>query len=307
LLEVALVLEQAGRCAAPVPLFPTLVLGALPIQRFGSEAQKARWLPPVARGEHVLSAALVDLGEPVRVAADRGDFLLDGVRDCIPALPLADHVLVPAETDAGALAVFVVDPHAPGVTIESQKPTNAEPLGRLTLNAVRVQAGDMLGNTESGRVIVEWMTERAQAGLCALALGAAEQALSLTAKYTSERQQFDRPIGTFQAVSQRAGDAYIDVETMRLSLWRAVWLLAEERHATAEIAVAKFWAAEAGHRVVNAAQHLHGGIGFDRDYPLYRHFLWQRQIEFTLGSASQQLAHLGALIAEDQRSDEQRS
>ncbi len=143
------------------------------------------------------------------------------------------------------------------------------------------------------------MTARGRLALCALSLGAAGRALRLTAKYVAERKQFGRAIGSFQAVGQRAADAYVDVEIMRLSLWRAVWLVAEGRDAEREIAVAKYLAAEAGHRVVCAAQHLHGGMGFDRDYPLYRLFLQEKQSELTLGSASAELSRLGALLAQE--------
>ena len=296
LLDVCLLLEEAGRAAAPVPLLPALLLGAAPIAHFGSAEQQRRFLPSLIRGEQILTAALVDDGPLVRAEPDSRGFLLHGVRECVPALGLAAYVLVPAQI-AGKTAVFIVDPQQPGARISAQVPTNSEPLGRLELTGHRAAPENVLGDLEAGTATLEWMIEHAQIGLCALALGAAEHALELTAKYATERRQFDRPIGTFQAVSQRAADAYVDVETMRLTLWRAAWLLSEGRPASAEVAVAKYWAAEAGHRVVNAAQHVHGGIGFDRDYPLHRDFLRERQIEFTLGSANRQLARLGALVA----------
>ncbi len=141
------------------------------------------------------------------------------------------------------------------------------------------------------------VVEHATVGLCALELGVAERALRTTATYTSSRQQFDRPIATFQAVAQRAADAYIDVEAIRLTLWKAAFRLDAGLPAAEAVSVAKLYAAEAGHRVVYAAQHLHGGMGFDTDYPLYRHYLWSKQIELTLGSASVHLARLGAAIA----------
>jgi alkylation response protein AidB-like acyl-CoA dehydrogenase len=166
------------------------------------------------------------------------------------------------------------------------------------LNAVRVRAADVLGDPLKGAEIVEYALDRTQLGQCALELGIARRALILTAKYATERHQFGRPIGTFQAVAQRAGDAYIDVETIRLTLFRAAWLLDAGRDARAEIAVAKMIAAEAGHRVVCAAQHIHAGIGFDRDYPLYRYFLASKQNEFAYGSASYHRARLGRMIVE---------
>jgi alkylation response protein AidB-like acyl-CoA dehydrogenase len=128
-------------------------------------------------------------------------------------------------------------------------------------------------------------------------LGIAGRALKTTATYTSSRQQFERPIATFQAVAQRAADAFIDVESIRVTTWRAAWRLAEKLPAGEAVAIAKLFAAEAGHRVVYAAQHLHGGMGFDVEYPLYRYYLRSKQIELTLGSASVHLARLGRDLA----------
>jgi len=124
-----------------------------------------------------------------------------------------------------------------------------------------------------------------------------DRALRMTAEYTIGREQFGRPIASFQAVQQRAADAYIDSEAIRLTTWQAAWRLAADRPATTEVAIAKFWASEAAHRVVYAAQHLHGGIGVDVDYPLHRYYLWSKQIELTLGSGTRQLARLGADLA----------
>jgi alkylation response protein AidB-like acyl-CoA dehydrogenase len=134
-------------------------------------------------------------------------------------------------------------------------------------------------------------------GICALKLGLAEKSLFMTASYTTERKQFGVPIGTFQAVSQRAGDAYIDVAAMRATLWQAAWRLSQGLDAKRELHIAKFWSSEGGHRVAATAQHLHGGMGFDRDYPLHRYFLWGKQLEFSLGGASEHIADLGAHIA----------
>jgi alkylation response protein AidB-like acyl-CoA dehydrogenase len=121
--------------------------------------------------------------------------------------------------------------------------------------------------------------------------------VKMTAEYTKTREQFDRVIATFQAVGQRAADAYIDTEGIRLTAWQAIWRLSEDLPAAAEVAVAKFWAAEGGQRVVHAAQHLHGGMGVDVDYPLHRYCLWAKQLELTLGSSIDELDRLGARLA----------
>jgi alkylation response protein AidB-like acyl-CoA dehydrogenase len=167
----------------------------------------------------------------------------------------------------------------------------------MTLAGARVEQASLLGDPEHGAELLEWTCQRAIAGLCALQVGIAERALRMTAEYTSTRKQFDRPIGSFQAVHQRAGDAYVDVEAMRLTTWQAAFRLARGLPAQSEVAVAKYWAAEGGSRVTYAAQHLHGGIGMDLDYPLHRYYLWARQLELTLGSASVHLERLGNELA----------
>ncbi len=301
--ELCLLLEEVGRAVAPLPLHPTLVLGALPLVRYGTPEQRTRLLPGVARGDVVLSAALYesgseDPGRPFTTAREGADgWILDGVKSCVPCAHLARAILVPARV-GDRVGLFFVDPAAPGVSLERQETTRGEPEFRMTLAGVRVGPGDVLGRPEAEDGVVRWIVERAVVGLCAMQLGVSERALRLTADYTSERNQFGRPIGSFQAVHQRAADAYIDVEAIRLTAWQAAWLLSDERPAAAEVAVAKFWASEGGHAVGYAAQHLHGGIGVDVDYPLHRYYLWSKQIELTLGSATRQLVNLGRLLAE---------
>jgi alkylation response protein AidB-like acyl-CoA dehydrogenase len=301
--EICALLVEAGSAVAPVPIWPVLVLGALPIAMLGTPEQRQRWLPGVAAGDVLLTAALTeeratDPTRPETRAERAGDrWSLEGVKTCVPAAHLAARVLVPARARDGAVGVFLVDPAQEGVTLERQIATTGEPQLRITLTGALVEGGDVLVPPTEGAAALAGIVERASVGLCALELGVAERALRRTAAYTASRRQFDRPIATFQAVAQRAADAYIDVEAIRLTMWKAAFRLDAGLPAAEAVAMAKLWAAEAGHRVVYAAQHLHGGIGFDTDYPLYRHYLWSKQIELTLGSASVHLARLGEAIA----------
>ena len=303
-LEVALVLEQVGRTVAPVPYYEALVLGALPIAQFGSDVQQAALLPAIASGESIVTSALFDGGTdplaPTTKATRAGDgWKLNGVKDCVPAGPLADRVLVPATTDDGQVVIAIVDPAGAGVTRESQQTTDNHPEARLTLSDAAVADADVLVGPEGGAEALQWIVERATAALAVTAIGICEEAVRMTAEYTKTREQFDRPIATFQAVGQRAADAYIDTEGIRLTAWQAAWRLSEGLPASTEVAVAKFWAADGGQRVVHAAQHLHGGMGVDRDYPLHRYFLWAKKLELTLGGATQQLLKIGRALADE--------
>jgi acyl-CoA dehydrogenase len=148
-----------------------------------------------------------------------------------------------------------------------------------------------------GPRVAEWLRARGIVGLCALQLGVTERALELTAGYARERVQFGRPIGSFQAVSQRLADAWIDVEAIRLTMWQAAWRLSAGLRSDTEIATAKFWAADAGHRVAHTAVHAHGGVGIDVSHPVHRYFAAAKHNEFALGGATEQLRRIGAELA----------
>jgi len=299
-LEAALLVEQVARAAAPVPFLETVVLGALPLAEFGSAAQQASWLPKVVDGSAILTAALTedqtDVLQPATTARkDGSSWRIAGVKTCVPAAQLADVVLVPAAT-VDYPGVFVVEIASPGVAIAGVDTTSGQPEARLTLDDVRVPAEALLGGPRAAHVL-PWMTERATAALACVALGVSEQALALTAEYTKNRKQFDQPIAMFQAVGQRLADAYVDVAAIRLTAWQAAWRLAAGMPAASQVAIAKYWAGAGGQRVVHTAQHLHGGMGVDRDYPLHRYFLYAKQLELTLGGPTDQLRRLGRLIA----------
>lgn len=303
-LELCFLLEEVGRTVAPLPALSTLVMGALPISEFGSDAQRERYLPRVVSGETVLSAALVEEGseDPTRPAVQArragGGWRLDGSKTCVPAAQLAERVLVPARCEQG-VGVFLLDPKGPGVQLERLETTNGEPQFLLSLSGAQVDAADVLGEPSQGGPIVAWLTQRVIAAYGATQLGVSDKAMRMTAAYTSEREQFGRRIATFQAVAQRAANCYVDVEALRLAVQQAVWRLAEGLEASAEVAIAKYWVGDTGHRVSYAAQHLHGGIGVDIDYPLYRYCLWSKQLELSLGSSMHQLEMIGASLAEE--------
>lgn len=304
IVEACLVLEQIGRTIAPLPYLATVVGAAMPIDTFGSRAQRERILPRVCDGSLLLAPALIEDGDelatlPPRTTAQRdgSGWRLDGEKRVVSAAHVAGLLLVPARTADDAWAVFLVDPRAAGVTLERAESTAGEPLSTVRLAGVRVTPEDVVRDPRAGSEIVPWIVRRVTAGLCAMQAGVCAEALRLTAAHVSEREQFGQKIATFQAVAQRAADAYIDTEAITLTARQAAWRLGAGLDTDAALDVAKFWAAEGGFRVAHAAQHLHGGIGVDTEYPLFRYFRRTRQIELTLGGAALHLTELGARIA----------
>jgi alkylation response protein AidB-like acyl-CoA dehydrogenase len=308
LLEQCSVLAEIGRATSPAPYLPSVVLGAGAIASFGSAEQRRRWGAPAGDGSVVLTAALSeedgdDPSSPsVRAERVGGRWRLSGVKTVVPSASLADLMLVPASGADGVL-VFLVEPTDDGVTVQPQSLTDGADAGRLVLDGVGLDDGRVLGESGRGAEVADWLVSRATVGVCAMQAGVLERALELTAEYARSREQFGRPIGSFQAVAQRLADAYIDVEAVGLTMWQAAWLLAAGRpgdpEVDAAVASAKFWAADAGHRVAHTAVHVHGGLGIDTSYPLHRYFVAAKRAEFTLGGATAQLRRLGAVLGRE--------
>jgi acyl-CoA dehydrogenase len=262
LTEVCLLLEQVGRRLAPVPLWET-ALAALAIAEHGSPAQQKTWLPGAAAGTTRLSLGV--------------DLTGSGAAPLAPGGHLADAVV------AAGVDGLVLGGRADGPAVET--------LNHALATEVAPAGEPLAGSDGLARV-----TDQARLGLAALMLGVADEGVREAASYLSSREQFGRPLATFQAVSQQLADAYCDVQAMRATLWQAVWAVEQRRDARREVAVATWWACDAGVRVQTVVQHLHGGMGADTTYPVHRRLLWALQLDGLLGGASRQLARLGPVL-----------
>jgi acyl-CoA dehydrogenase len=234
-----------------------------------------------------------------RGEADRGDRAEDPGRAGRASAAVRAGGAVPAGADE--VLTFLVEPADRGVTIQPQELTDGTDAGRIVLDGTVLDDSRVLGKPGQDREVAGWLVSRGTVGLCAVQAGVVARALELTAEYARHREQFGRPIGSFQAVAQRLADAYTDVEAVWLTMWQAAWLLTTRPHHDAEVAAAvataKFWAADAGHRVAHTAVHVHGGTGIDTSYHVHRYFTAAKRAEFTLGGATEQLRRLGDLIA----------
>ncbi|NPC98687.1 acyl-CoA dehydrogenase family protein [Nocardioides sp. zg-DK7169] len=299
MLGLVALLEQQGRRVAPVPLWSVVAGAALPIAEFASPAQAERWLPGLLDGTRLVTGGFDAL--PGRRASLTGRrtgaaITVDGEIAQVPAAGLAAALVVPVELEDGDLVVAVVPTDRAGVSLTPVAPTSRENAAAVRFDGVELDAEDVLPG--DGAQQVEWVRNRIRVALAAVQLGVCAEALRVTAAYTSERMQFGRPLSTNQAVALRAADAHIDTEAIRVTTYRAAWLLDDgrEQDAGAATLVAKWWASTGGLRAVHATQHLHGGIGADVDYPIHRYFLWGRQVAFSLGSAAAVAAELGDVL-----------
>jgi alkylation response protein AidB-like acyl-CoA dehydrogenase len=292
-LEQVAVLVALGRQLAAVPYLESAVLGAGALAKFGSEALQQEWATPAMNGEKIIAVALDgEMGEgPVQATMSGDAYRLTGSRTQVSYGPVADAFLVPAETDSGT-KVFLITKDDPGVTVTSLDTTGNGSVGHLELQGV--EAARVVGGDE----VLAWLTTHGNLGRSAYQLGVLERALELTAEYAREREQFDRPIGSFQAVSSRLADDYIAVKALRLTVTQAAWRLSEDLPADIDVSTAAFWAADAGHRVAHTTVHVHGGVGIDLDHPVHRYFLAAKQTEFAVGNATGQLLRIGRELAD---------
>ncbi|MFJ6012234.1 acyl-CoA dehydrogenase family protein [Streptomyces sp. NPDC092952] len=324
---LCLVLRESARVLARVPLLETCAV-ATALQRYGEPSLAAELLPRVGRGELVLTvgangrsghepaeravtarpetaAGTTALTTPpaeagagdARTGGTDAGWVLDGTQTAVPWAQAADWIAVPAHTPEGRTVIALISSDQDGVTLAEQVSTNGERLAEVRLESVRV----------TGRALMDrpgawaWLRALLTTGTCALALGLGEAVLAMTSEYTGKREQFGFPVATFQSVAVQAADRYIDLRAMEATLWQAAWRISTGADGTlpaeGDIAVAKIWASDGIRRVVQTAQHLHGGFGADTDYPLHRFHAWAKQIELSLGPAAAHEEALGELLA----------
>jgi acyl-CoA dehydrogenase len=268
--EVCLLLEQQGRFLAPVPLWENL-LAAFVLRHHAAEADQQRWLPPYAAGELRLGVvAALDGPSQVRYDGEQllGRALVTSRADVL--VVVTGDAVVLCEAPAGE----------PVVTTNHALAYDTDLSG---VRATRLDAS------------VDSVLDHLRLGLAATALGVADAGIREAAQHLSGREQFGRPLATFQATTFQLGDAYCDATAMRATLWQAVWAI-DTGSAPRETAVACWYATEAAERIQHVVQHLHGGLGADTTYPVHRRLLWTMRTNALLGGPSRQLARLGDLL-----------
>ena len=294
--------EEVGRTVAGAPVVPVLVSAASTLRRFASSAIKDRWLPGIADGSVLVTAALEEYnndnpaapGATARVA--EGGYAISGTKICVSNATSAKRILLSARS-GDSLVVALVDPRSAGITLTPQVVTSNETRHELLLENVQVPTEDIVATGGKALQAMNWALQASRTALCASMVGICDKMMRMTGSYTSEREQFGRAIATFQAVSHRVADCYIDVECLRLVTQQAASLIDQGRPAEEAVTIAKIWCGDAAHRVSQASQHCHGGTGVDRDYPLFRYCLHARQIELSMGNSAQLAGQLGSAIA----------
>lgn len=285
--EAALVCEELGRSLCPSPFVVSSVLSARLIERGGSAEQQERLLPVLAEGGHVVTLAWVEPGrgsgpDGVQLRAERagGGHRLSGSKILVPFASSADHLLAPARTVDG-ITLFLVDRAAPGLTYR-QVPTLASDASyRVDFDAVAVAEEARLGPDGSGWPLFEDAMNDALIALAAVAVGGAARAHELGTAYAKERVQFDRPIGSFQAVAHPLAEMAMEIEGARVLVYEAASTRAAGGPLGPLAAMAKLYACDVFRRTTKVAHQVFGGIGFTREIDIQLYYRRAKQLEIT--------------------------
>jgi alkylation response protein AidB-like acyl-CoA dehydrogenase len=270
-LEFCLLLEEAGHAGVPSPLASTVACCGLPIARYGTETQKQEWLGAIAQGRVMTYVRAAPGGWWGAAGSDvtvSDHLTLDGTALFVPYAQAAEDLLVVAQSQAG-LTVLLVDAGSEGISKEPMGTVGADRMCRMTFADVSAPADRVLGEDGNGAAVVEAIEQYGAAAACAEMVGGAQGVLDKSVEYATQREQFGKPIGSFQAVQHHCANMAIDVLGSRFLAYEAIWRLSAGLDAATEVSAAKAWVSEAYQRVCSLGHQVHGAIGFTAEHDLH--------------------------------------
>ncbi|MCX6022128.1 MAG: acyl-CoA/acyl-ACP dehydrogenase [Chloroflexi bacterium] len=309
LTDTAVVYEEMGKGLMPSPHHSTAVLCALILMEAGTDSNKARFLPGIARGEQIFALAATEEdygwgGENVNLPATAapGGFVLNGKKMFVQDAAVADQLIVVARTSKNlypneGLTLLVVDRKAPGVTVDVMEGFTGDKLAEVTFENVRVPAENVIGEVDHAWAPLQKALEKSTAVLCAYLVGGLQAVYDMTVNYGRTRTQFGQPIGNFQRVQDHIINIVNELDGARWTTYEALWKLDENKPgASASVAVAKVVASEGFHNGCNYSHEVHAGIGISREYPLYLFSKKARSYFHYLGSPDFHKKRLAGLL-----------
>ena len=295
-LDLMVLLEEAGKACLPGPLFSTVILGVSTILEAGDEGQKEDFLPKVAQGDLVLTLALAEQvaqynpsSISVRAIAEKNDYVISGTKLFVSDAHVADYIVCVAKTKDSnrgqGISLFLVDGKSQGIICTPLQTIAGDKQYEVVFNQVKVRSSRLLGRLHEGWSHIEKVHQRAAVAKCAEMIGGAQQVLEMTISYAKERVQFERHIGSFQAIQHHCANMVIDLDGARLITHQAAWMLSQGLPCTREVAMAKAWVSDAYRRITALGHQVHAGVGFiiDHDMPLY--FRRAKTAEVAFGDA----------------------
>ncbi len=307
-LDLAVLLEETGRACLPGPFFSTVVLGGLTILNAGSEEQRKEFLPQIADGKVIMTLALTEPGGTydaasitVEAVPDKEQYVISGTKLFVPDAHVADWIICVARTGKGSnpeegITLFLVNRDSQGMTCELLSSLAKDRQCEVVFNGVEVAAKNILGQPDGGWDVVRKLLQRAAVAKSIEMVGAAQQVLEMTVDYAKERVQFDRPIGSFQAVQHHCANMAIAVDSARYLAYQAAWKVTEGLPCDMEVAAAKAWTSDASRQVASLGHQVHGAIGFTLDHDMQLYSRRAKAAEVAFGDADSHRERLAQML-----------
>lgn len=295
----SLIAELIGQTMVSIPYISCIVSSALPLVSIKDNGIVDQALSSIASGNSLLTAAWIEPGneDPMhpsaRVATEGDGVIIDGIKHCIPFAADSDALLLSCIDSDNTLCLALVPTRQKTVELLAQRNTANEPQYQATFNQAKAHC---IARGDAAREIIQQSIAMTTAAYCAMALGIADKMTRISAEYTSQREQFGVPLATFQAVAHKLANCYIDVECLRIITQKAVSDIHHGSYDNDTLSMAKAWCGDVLHRVSHAAQHVHGGMGIDKDYHLFRYCLWSKQLELSMGCSKIHIAKIADSI-----------
>jgi alkylation response protein AidB-like acyl-CoA dehydrogenase len=297
LLDLALLVEEIGRACLPGPFFSTVILGALTLSDFGSEAQKHKYLPGVAAGNSIATFAITEKDArfeakciQMKAVKTGTGYSLNGTKLFVSDAHIADWMLVAARTEEGknpedGITVFIVDAKTPGISTTLLKTMAHDKLCEVEFKDVHIPAENIVGEAGKGWAIVTNTVERAAIVKCCDSVGVMQRAFEMTLDYAKDRKQFGKIIGSFQVLQHYLSDIFQDCEGSRFASYHAAWRMSEGKSSLKETAAAKVFTSDAFERIVTKAHQIHGAVGVTIDHDLHFYTTRGKAAQLSYGSA----------------------
>ncbi|HCX89291.1 MAG: acyl-CoA dehydrogenase [Deltaproteobacteria bacterium CG_4_9_14_3_um_filter_44_9] len=288
--DLTILMEEMGRNILPAPFFDTVALCSLPILEYGTSEQKKRFLPKIACGEEIWTLALTEpsasyepSGVELRATSLQEDYVLEGTKLFVPYANVADRLLVVARTSQEGITVLIVDAGSQGIKTEVIPTTAHDKQCEIVFDKVMVPKDNVLGEVGKGWEIVEFLLQRVSVLKCAEMLGGAQFVLEMANSYAKERVQFDKPVGSFQAIQHKLAEVFINVEGLRHLVYEAAWNISTGSPSRLLTSMVKAKANEVYQQTCIQGVKVHGAIGFTEELDLSLYFLRTKASEFMLG------------------------
>jgi alkylation response protein AidB-like acyl-CoA dehydrogenase len=298
MVDMVVVLEEMGRVVMPGPFFASVILGGLAIDLGGNEEQKKRDLPALASGERKATLAQVEEsgrwdaeGIALPAAADGAGFRLSGTKLFVHDAHNADLLVVPARSGGSGtdgVTLFVIDAKSDGVSMRVLKTMDqTRKLCEVELRNVQVGKEAVLGEVGRGWPLLDRLVDRAKVAMCAEMCGGAQRVLEMSVEYAKVREQFGRPIGSFQAIQHKCANMMVQVESAKSACYYAAWAVANDvPEAHLASCMAKAYCSDAYRYVAAEGIQIHGGIGFTWEHDMHLYFKRAKGSEVTFGDAT---------------------